>query len=294
MGENNKDLLDEIDKLEDAENPLKDNVTSHEKIFTIIIILIIIVALVMLYFAYTGNYIASGKKDKQEDVSSYLENQTYYNFVTEDYTEEIDYALIEEQQKQKFEEQKLNLAITSQMLDVNNKLIAIMHNNNQEYVSNFKVQVIFYDAENKPIKIDECYINIIEANKDYYMCFEDTPTAYQRCDFLITKDAYCVEYISNTNDVSYEVEEKEDGKIKILGKSNSENKLMGVEFFIIYYGENDQIISVKTIEGFEFKKNKEFRIEAYNTLFNEVDYTEIPYSRYEVVLSGAYSIMENI
>ena len=52
MKDNNKHLLNEIDELDDNEEPFKvknEKISSHEKIFTIIIILIITIALIVLY-----------------------------------------------------------------------------------------------------------------------------------------------------------------------------------------------------------------------------------------------------
>ena len=59
MKDNNKHLLNEIDELDDNEEPFKvknEKISSHEKIFTIIIILIIIIALIVLYLFYKGTY----------------------------------------------------------------------------------------------------------------------------------------------------------------------------------------------------------------------------------------------
>ncbi len=153
--EDNKDLLDEIKKLDDTEEVIQEKRNLHEKIFTVIIILIIIGALTMLYFSYTGKYIVANKESKSENISSYLENVVYEENIETENTEVIDYETLKQQQIQKFEEQKNNLNVVVETKDINNKLISVLKNNNQENISDILVQVIFYDAENKPIKIDE-------------------------------------------------------------------------------------------------------------------------------------------
>lgn len=292
MGEN-KDLLDEIEKLDDTEEVIKEKASLHEKIFTIVIIVIIIIALTMLYFSYKGNYIVTNKKSKSEDYSSYLENVVYdENTAGENSNEELDYEVLKQQQIQKFEEQKAGLNITTQTSDINKKLIAVLHNSNQENISDVQVQVIFYDAENKPIQIAENFISLIEVNMDYYMLFDKTPENYARYDFLITKDNYNCEYTSYSSAITYEVQEKEDSKIKIVGKNNSDKKIENVNFFVIYYNENNEIISVKIVNTFDVRKNKEFKIDFYNSIYNDKDYSEVPFARYEVKPASIYSYNE--
>lgn len=292
MGEN-KDLLDEIEKLDDTEEVIKEKASLHEKIFTIVIIVIIIIALTMLYFSYKGNYIVTNKKSKSEDYSSYLENVVYdENTAGENSNEELDYEVLKQQQIQKFEEQKAGLNITTQISDINKKLIAVLHNSNQENISDVQVQVIFYDAENKPIQIAENFISLIEVNMDYYMLFDKTPENYARYDFLITKELYNTEYTSYSGNITYEIQEKEDSKIKIVGKNNSDKKIEEINFFVIYYNENNEIISIKTVNTFDVKKNKEFKIDFYNSIYNDKDYSEVPFARYEVKPASIYSYNE--
>lgn len=292
MGDN-KDLLDEIDKLDDTEEVVKEKNSLHEKIFTAIIILIIIGALTMLYFSYTGKYIVTNKENKSENISSYLENIVYEeNIEDENNVEEIDYEVLKQQQIEKFEEQKNGLNFTVQTNDINKKLLAVLHNSNQENISNIKVQVIFYDVENKPVKIDENPINIIEANMDYYMVFNDTPDNYARYDFLITKEDHNFDYTSYSNSITYEVQERENGKVEIIGKNNSDTKIQELNFFVIYYNENNEIISVKIVNDYDVKKNKEFKIDFYNSLYKDGDYSDIPFARYEVKPAEIYSYME--
>lgn len=294
--ENNKDLIDEIDKLDDNDEVIEEKATSHDKIFTIVVILIIVVALFMMYLFYTGKYIVSNKNSKQDDFSAYLENVEDNNDSNEDENEEINYEELQKQKIEKFEEQKNNLIITSQMLDIDGKLIATIHNGNQESIENILVQVIFYDGEDKPIKIAQNTIDMFDSETDYFMSFEDTPKGYERCDFLISKRDYYDFYISRRNDISFNIEEKnsdDENVIEIAGKNNSNDKIRKIKFAIVYYNENDQIIAIREECQYDVKKQKEFKIKIKNRLYSYESFEDIPYSRYEVILLDAISYTEN-
>lgn len=307
MGDN-KDLLDEIDQLDDNEGSSKgknEEENSHEKIFTIIIIIIIIAALVMLYLFYKGIYIVSNKTNIQDGFSSYLNLEDYQNNNDNDENEDnlnedediefednVNYELLEKQALEKFESQKPNLNITNQILDINNKLIAVLHNGNQENISDVLVQVIFYNEQNVPIKIDEWYINGIEANEDYYINFEGTPKQYSRCDFLISKE-FLGNKLSHKSDITFSVVE-EERILKIKGKNNSNSIVSELEFSIIYYNEENKIIGLETIGDYEVEANSEFELEFEDMLYSEQTDTVIPCARYEVLLSEAVSYEEII
>lgn len=305
MGDN-KDLLDEIDKLDDNEASSKmknEEQNSHEKIFTIIIVIIIISALVMLYLFYKGTYIVSNKTNIQDNFSSYLNLEDYQNNddnnenndkfnENEDIEleEDVNYELLEKQALEKFESQKPNLNITNQVLDINSRLIAVLHNGNQENISEVLVQVIFYNEQNIPIKIDECYVNVIEANADYYMSFEGTPKQYSRCDFLISKDLI-ENNISHKSDITFSVAE-EEGIQKIKGKNNSNSTVSELEFSVIYYNEANQIIGLEIIGDYEVEANSEFELDFEKMIYSEQTDTMVPSARYEVLLSEAVSYEE--
>lgn len=293
--EDNKDLLNEIDKLEDNEEILEETEksTSHEKVFTIIVILIIVAALFMMYLSYKGTYIVSNKENKQDDFSAYLDVNNNEDEENKIENEEIDYEELQRQKREKFEQQKNNLVITSQMLDIDGKLIATIHNGNEEVIENVLVQVIFYNGEDKPIKIDEKTIEVFDNQSDYFLFFEDTPKSYERCEFLITKENFYNNYNSKKDEISFTVEEKADENvIEISGKNNSDHKIQRVNFAIIYYNENDQIIAIRESSQYDIKKQKEFKIQVNKQLYSYDTFGDVPYSRYEVRLLNAMSYVE--
>ena len=293
--EDNKDLLNEIDKLEDNEEILEETEksTSHEKVFTIIVILIIVAALFMMYLSYKGTYIVSNKENKQDDFSAYLDVNNNEDEGNKIENEEIDYEELERQKREKFEQQKNNLVITSQMLDIDGKLIATIYNGNEETIENVLVQVIFYNGEDKPIKIDEKTIEVFDNQSDYFLFFEDTPKSYERCKFLITKENFYNNYNSKKDEISFTVKEKADENvIEISGKNNSDHKIQRVNFAVVYYNENNQIIAIRESSQYDIKKQKEFKIQLNKQLYSYDTFEDVPYSRYEVRLLNAMSYVE--
>ena len=293
--EDNKDLLNEIDKLEDNEEILEETEksTSHEKVFTIIVILIIVAALFMMYLSYKGTYIVSNKENKQDDFSAYLDVNNNEDEGNKIENEEIDYEELERQKREKFEQQKNNLVITSQMLDIDGKLIATIYNGNEETIENVLVQVIFYNGEDKPIKIDEKTIEVFDNQSDYFLFFEDTPKSYERCEFLITKENFYNNYNSKKDEISFTVKEKADENvIEISGKNNSDHKIQRVNFAVVYYNENNQIIAIRESSQYDIKKQKEFKIQLNKQLYSYDTFEDVPYSRYEVRLLNAMSYVE--
>ena len=293
--EDNKDLLNEIDKLEDNEEILEETEksTSHEKVFTIIVILIIVAALFMMYLSYKGTYIVSNKENKQDDFSAYLDVNNNEDEGNKIENEEIDYEELERQKREKFEQQKNNLVITSQMLDIDGKLIATIYNGNEETIENVLVQVIFYNGEDKPIKIDEKTIEVFDNQSDYFLFFEDTPKSYERCEFLNTKEHFYNNYNSKKDEISFTVKEKADENvIEISGKNNSDHKIQRVNFAVVYYNENNQIIAIRESSQYDIKKQKEFKIQLNKQLYSYDTFEDVPYSRYEVRLLNAMSYVE--
>ena len=62
-----------------------------------------------------------------------------------------------------------------------------------------------------------------------------------------------------------------------------------IEFLLIYFDENDNILAVDNIYEYDIGKRKKFEIEEYLELYDDEYFEKVPYSRYEVVLASAYS-----
>ncbi len=264
----NEKLLSEIDSLEDDKMNSKKN---NKNNLNLIIVIIALMGLSILYFGSYNNY----------DLSEITE---------EDYSDEEIESYIEKEEdiKRKFEEQKNNIIIKDTFFSKNKELILTLSNNNKETVTDLKIEVVFYNGENKIIEIDSANVNIIEKESECYVKFFNTPKEFERYDFLISKDYYWydnLEYV--TNQISYEVVENKGIK-NLEVKNNYSKDISEVDFQIIYYDENNNVIDIENLYINSLKKNKIKTNELYLYIFDNETYEKIDYKRYEINLLGAY------
>lgn len=275
-----KKVIDEINSLdEDSDFIIKSN-KKGINVGTIFLIILIIILIAGVYL-----YSTKDKRLAQEaltDFGKYLsENPDYF------YNEDLDYEVISENEDN-FEEESKNLKIIKEFQDVNKNLGIILNNQNENTVTGILVQVIFYNNENKPIKINDYVINILEPNLDYYIIFNENPENFERYEFLITKEYEDPSIKSLKNSITYDVKDKNENEIVITGENSSSETIKELEFFLIYYDENNNILGVDTIYEYDIDKNNKFKIESYKGMYDD-NYEEINYERYEVVLASAYT-----
>lgn len=265
---NNEKLLSEIDSLEDER---ETTVKNNKNKFNLIIVVMVLLGLSILYFGNYNNYDLFEETDEEysdEEIASYIEK--------------------EEAIKNKFEEQKDNIIIKNTFFSKNKELMATISNNNNEVVTDLKIEVVFYNGENKIIEIDTAIVSIIEKETECYIKFLNTPEEFERYDFFISKDYYWydnLEYV--TNQISYEVVENKDIK-NLVVKNNYSKDVSEVDFQIVYYDENDNVIDAENIYISELKKNRTQTQELYLDIFDNETYNKIDYERYEINLLGAY------
>ena len=89
--------------------------------------------------------------------------------------------------------------------------------------------------------------------------------------------------------VTYEVKDKDEYEIVITGKNSSSEDIDELEFFLIYYDENNNILGVDTIYEYDIDKNSNFKLEEFKILNEDESYDEVEYLRYELVLGSAYT-----
>ncbi len=279
MGNDNIDnekLLLEIDSLEDepeSDYGIKNKNGGNKWI--IIVVIIALVGLASLYFGPYNDY-------------DFADDNNYYE---EEYTDEEikKYVSNEELAKEKFKEQKSNILVENICYSINKELMATVSNNNSEAITDLKIEVIFYDGENKPIEIDEADIGIIEKNSQCYVKFSETPENFERYEFLISKEYYWYDNLEFvTENVSYEVIEENDASAKLKVKNNLLKEVSEVDFQITYYDKENKIIDLQNvcISSLEKKKTRIEELFLYVWNNKEEDYEE--YDRYEVKLLGAY------
>ena len=267
-----KRLFSEIDSLDDEVDSSLNNY-NHHKIsgLLVIILIIVLIALSLLYFGDTN------QQDFFEE-----KNEEYSQQQIENYLKQEDIA------RDSFKVQKDNIQISNSYLNYNKELIAIISNDNDETITDLKVEVIFYDEENKPIEIDANDISILENNSKCYVKFVETPENFERYEFLISKDYYWydnLEYV--TEQISYEINENED-YLDLVVHNNYSKDISEASFQILFYDEMDNVMDVENIYLTEIEKNETQEQEVNLFLWDNNTYDEVKFNRYEINFLGAY------
>lgn len=291
MGNDNIDsekLLSEIDSLDDETETSSTSDNYKVNKWPVIILIIALIGLGILYFGDTYHY--NFLDEVNEEYSEKQIENYMLDEVNEDYSEEQieNYIEKEELEKSKFEVQKNNIAVKNSFLNYNKELIAVILNDNDEVITDLKVEIIFYDGENKPIEIDSSNISILEKNSECYVKFADTPENFERYDFLISKEYYWydnLEYV--TEQISYEIYENED-YVDLVVKNNYSKEISEATFQVLYYDDNYNVIDVEDIYFWELKKNKTQNQEWDLSLWDNKTYDKVEYKKYEINLLGAY------
>lgn len=270
----NKKLLSEIDSLEDEREATStaENKKNKGNKWLLILVIIAMIGLSALYFGdyYYYDFFEDTDEDEysNEEIKNYIEKEIIA--------------------KNKFEEQKKNIVIKDSFLNYNRELIAVVSNNNNEVITDLRVEVIFYDGENKPIEIDSSDISIIEKNTEFYIKFWNTPENFERYDFLVSKEYYWYDNEESvTEQISYEIVENRDSK-NLVVKSSCSKEISEADFQITYYDENDNIMDIEDICIYDLKKNRTQTEEIYPNIWDNETDSAVEYKRYEVKLLGAY------
>lgn len=293
----NKKLLEEIEGLENDSSNQENTINSKvkinkENIIIIVLIVIVIIGIIYTYLSNSEDGISLNEFDKylEEDYFSNYDDDEYDYFDDDEYyyDDEDDEYYDQDQEEEKFNNQKLNLVISQETLNVNKKLVAAIKNQNSENVFDFDVYVVFFDGENKVIGVDYNSIDLVKSNYEYYTVFEETPDNFERYEFFITKSFF---YSSDTtildDQVSYDVNES-DGNVVINFKNNSNKLIDYMSFSIVYYDEENKILDVEELYEFDVKKNSSGELVGYG-IWNYTDNTDVKYSRYEVIFNYAVS-----
>lgn len=290
----NRKIIEEIDNLDGEENKKKTN-KNGIRIVTLLAIIALIVVVIVAFYKITNNQRKANEAMERfkEYLSLTREENDDISYMNEDINSDYelleDEDIIDEIDEEKAKTEIANIKIAKEFRDINKNLGIVLNNQNSEVTLGMLLQVIFYNAENKPIKIDSVPIEVLEKNLDYYIIFEETPKDFSRYEFLITKEFDDSEYISLKNDVAFEVKDENEDEIIITGENNSKELLEFIEFSILYYDESNNIIGVNRILESDIMKNDIFKIEACNYLIDEETGEYIKPFRYEVILNSAYS-----
>lgn len=294
-----KRLMEEIEKLENdssiqveeeaikSKNPLVENL--------VFLGTILVVVLGVLYLYNTKDN--SGKLKKVEiyknedsvkeiinDDKELYQIDEKYNIDYENY--DTDYNIAEKA----FAEQKQNIEVSKNIININKELVLCIKNNNKTSIPNVYVYAVFYDGENTIVGIENSMIEVLVGESERYITFFKNPKDYERVETFITKEYFGDSIGTILNDkISYELNDDENGKLeKIEIKNNSDKKVDIVEVTIIYYGTDDNILSVENKSCYDIKKNKKGVINVYG-IWDDAIGEYMNYDHYEIQIDSAIS-----
>lgn len=180
---------------------------------------------------------------------------------------------------------KQNVEIKSS-IGKNKRMNCEIKNNNNESLNNININVIYFDGEDKPIRVEEKLIPAIYPNKSYF-CSLDIPETYEnyeRYEVFINSRYFGKENLIEPDLI--EITSKEDlkkGKINVTIKNNAEKKIDNLGYSIIFYDKEGKIVDIYEDGAYELKKT--IKEENYIPYDIEKDFQN--YS-YKINLNYAY------
>lgn len=199
--------------------------------------------------------IFSGMTDVFEDLEILEEDSSYYS----DYDTESEIIVSD------FETEKDNIIISAERL-ANNKMIVKTENQNANMISNVRVQIIFYDAENKPVAISEKNIDVLFPNIVNIQEIYDAPESFSRYDFLVTKPYDTQRPVVNYEDITVELVSESTSNINLQVTNNTNKEIDSVEIGVIYYsGENVVDYDTRSVYDLKSGASEEENIYKYST-----------------------------
>lgn len=284
----NQRLLDEIDKLDDVEFTESTSVKNSKNLKKVIIS-VILVSIALLTIQYLTNLEMEASyesilNEEDEDFDKFIYNEDYEDH---DYGAEVEF---EQAQKVLFDIQKTNLVVKKEVLSINKELISVINNNNDEAMKNVLVQVIFYNGENKPIKIDESSISLLEPHMDYYIKFSGAPEEYERCEYLFTQEYLPLKTLASIKDqVKFELFNKSEDCVQLKVNNLSDKMASRVNMVVVYYDDKDNILDINEWDFYDVKKKDIDEEDIYIDLYNFDTNESVDFSRYDVLLQEAYT-----
>jgi hypothetical protein len=248
----------------------EDNDKKHERNRLLVILIIIFAIIIVVLGYYSSLEDGSGSIFDRTD----REDKTYEQRLEE-----------EKEFKENFEEFKDNVYSAESFIGVDGKFNIKLVNEGSEPFCNAIAYIIFYDAENKIVSIEDEDVDYIEANGVFYISV-DPPAEFDRFDYYLKCDYYYSNYIPMTDKVSYEVIEGKYGDdIEII--NNSKDFVEYVNIAIIYYDSESKPVYLDSISEYDLKGGaKEKRY-----ISTDVSYIAegASYDKYEVILENAYT-----
>lgn len=175
---------------------------------------------------------------------TYYDSGSYDDYEVDTEEEYISYEDEMTMKEQIFEDARNNIHIETTLTE-DRYLILDMTNENSNMLKNVMIQVIFYDVEDKPVKICEDYKTTLFANGRTVCRLTSVPDNYERFDILITQPySYNEDKEISLADFELFVTQNNSGDFDVELKNNSEYKVSTATVAAIYYKE-DRVVNIQ-------------------------------------------------
>ncbi len=224
----------------------------------VLIIIVVIIGLVIL-IPTISMAIRDNSYEKEEET----EFEKYYH----DNSEKVDL------------EMSKHVETKDYRLENGNILVEVINNN--DYAAMGKIYIEFFDKDNNSVTMMDEYIAHIAEGKKVY---EEIIVGNELKELYKT---YRIKVVLNYNDtrriyydnIKFISFDEKSGIIKF--KNNTGKKLDSVNWGILYYNDNNQIIDYSTESSYDVKKDE--------TVKDKVYLRNVTYSKIEVVFLDAYN-----
>lgn len=170
------------------------------------------------------------------------------------------------------ETQRDNIIVSSKMLN-NRELIIETQNTSAYAMKDIRLQIIFYDGEDKPIDISDMNIDTLFANQKNMQKLYDVPENFERYDFLVTQPYQSDRTVVNYDEIIVERVEDSTSYLNFKVTNNTNSTLSDVEIAILGYS-GDELVLFETRNAWDIKsgKTKEATIYSYNINCDRIEY----------------------
>ena len=268
-----KKLMDEIDELESDFTPKvkakiieekeEAEAVSREKSpkYNIAIILLLILV-ICAYLCY----------------EKFIKNNYNYNY--DDYSYE-EYEEIVKKNEDEFNKQRVN--VETNVTVANNTIIVEVNNNNDSPIFDADIYLVYYDENHKAIDVSYDQIDYILPGGKEYFEFGKIKNSYETYDVVVTKSYFSIETPVDLSDKIGYGDQKNDEKIVIKAKNESDSEIDMLKYQIVYFDEEKKIVGFEDLYEYDLTKGKKFELSSYGP-YDKETYESIEYAGYEVNL----------
>lgn len=242
----------------------------------IVIILVVLVCLGFVIYGLVYNHSNSNNKNdekRKNDISyeDFKKEYGEYNWEDSEIRED-NYHLFEDE----FFSRKYSKMLDCEIKKVNKDAFLILNNTSDEYLGTIETTIIFYDANNQIIDVQNSYVDELEYGGKTIKSIYKVPQEYARVEFFNKIDKTNEIPKLRVSNIKCELINEEES-IKIT--NNNAEKCESVHGIILFYDEYGNVISNSYIYAYGEIEANESRIEKLYNYPHSFDSYDVIISR---------------